>query len=123
MAVPEAVVRSAPPTVQVTAPDMGRTEGDVAEGSPDVAAVAERTGGESSLAPTLGGSHSPAQDEPLVRWVNPQDFSSTLFTLDDVAKGMERESLNKGIAAVLEALNHAWGALCDVVVPTGRVFT
>ena len=36
---------------------------------------------------------------------------------------MERESLDEGITAVLEALNHAWGTLCEVIVPTGRVFT
>ena len=46
-----------------------------------------------------------------------------LFTLDDAAEGMERESLNEGIMAVLEALNQARGALQDVIVPTGWVFT
>jgi len=35
---------------------------------------------------------------------------------------MERESLDEGIAAMLEALNHARGALREVVIPTGRVF-
>jgi len=37
-------------------------------------------------------------------------MSSELFTLDDAAKGMERESLNEGITAALEALNQARGA-------------
>ena len=34
---------------------------------------------------------------------------------------MERESLDVGIASVLEALNHTTSALCDVVVPSGWV--
>ena len=45
-----------------------------------------------------------------------------LFTLDAAVESMERESLNVGIASVLEALDHAMGALCDVVVPSGRVW-
>ena len=44
-----------------------------------------------------------------------------LFTLDDTVESMERESLDVGIASVLEALDHATGALRDVVVPSGRV--
>ena len=44
-----------------------------------------------------------------------------LFTLDDANETMEQESLNVGIASVLEALDHATGALCDVVVPFGKV--
>ena len=44
-----------------------------------------------------------------------------LFTLDDVAESMEWENLDIGIASVLEALNHAMGALCDIIVPSGRV--
>ena len=45
-----------------------------------------------------------------------------LFTLDDATESMEWESLNMGIAPVLEALDHARGALCDVVVPSDQVF-
>ena len=45
-----------------------------------------------------------------------------LFTLDDAAEGMERASLDVGIASKHEALDHAMGALRDVVVPSGRVF-
>ena len=44
-----------------------------------------------------------------------------LFTLDDVAESMERESLDVGIASMLEALDHATGALLNVLVPFGRV--
>ena len=71
MAVPEVAAQSAPLVAQVMPPDVGRTEGDVAEGSPDVAAVVEWTGGESSLALTLWGSHSPTRGEPLLQWMNP----------------------------------------------------
>ena len=35
---------------------------------------------------------------------------------------MELESLDVGIVSVLEALDHARGALRDVVVPSGWVF-
>ena len=44
-----------------------------------------------------------------------------LFTLDDAAESMEWESLDVGIISMLEALNHAMGALRDVVVPSSRV--
>ena len=53
--------------------------------------------------------------------MDPQDPTSTLFTLDDVIESMELESLDVGIVSVLEALDHATGALRDVVVPSGRV--
>ena len=116
--VPEAFARSAPLMVQVTAPDVGRTEGDAVVGSSDVAAVAEWTDRESSRALTSRGSHSPTQGEPLLRWMNPQDLTSTLFALDATTESMERESLDEGIAAALKALDHASGALREVIVPT-----
>ena len=47
---------------------------------------------------------------------------SSLFTLDAAAKSMELESLDVGIASMLEALDHARGALRDVVIPSGQVF-
>ena len=93
------------------------------KGPLDTTVVAEGTAGELSLVLTSRGSHPPAWDEPLLRWVSPQDPSSELFTLDDAAEGMEQESLNEGITAMLEALNHAKGALRDIIVPTGWVFT
>ena len=34
---------------------------------------------------------------------------------------MEQESLDIGIASVLEDLDHAMGTLCDIVVPSNRV--
>ena len=42
-----------------------------------------------------------------------------LFTLDDAAESMGRESLDVGITSVLEALDYARGALRDAVVPSG----
>ena len=44
-----------------------------------------------------------------------------LFTLDAAAESMERESFDVGITSLLEALNHATGALRNVVVPFDRV--
>jgi len=121
--VPEEVARSVPPAAQLTTPDEGWMEGGTAEGSVGVMAVVERTSGESPLALTSGGSHSPARGEPLLQWMDPQDPTSILFSLDDATGSIERESLNEGISAMLEVLNQARGVLHDVVVPTGWVFT
>ena len=54
--VPEDATRSVPLAAQVTAPDVGQTEGDTAEGSPGVVAVVERTSGGLPLALTLGAA-------------------------------------------------------------------
>ena len=75
-------------------------------------------GGEPSLALTSVGSDSPTRGEALLRWVSLEDQTSTLFTLDDVIESMERESLDMGVTSVLKALDHARGALRDVVVPS-----
>ena len=130
---------------------MGRIEGDAAKGSLEVMVLGEESAsvpltpsvaggsvpagtsrregsaaigadGEPSLTLTSVGSDSPMQGEPLLQWVSPEDLTSTLFTLDDVAESMERESLDVGVAFVLEALDHARGALRDVVIPSDRVF-
>ena len=77
----------------------------MAKGPSDTAAVAKETVRELSQVLTLEGHHPPTWDEPLLRCVSPCDPSSELYTLDDAAEGMERESLNEGIMAVLEALN------------------
>ena len=44
-----------------------------------------------------------------------------LFTLDNTAESMERESLDVGAASVLKALDHAARTLHDVVVHAGQV--
>ena len=50
-----------------------------------------------------------------------QDPMSALFTLDDHAESMERESLDLGISSMMEALNQAREVLREVFVPTTRV--
>ena len=129
------------------ASSMGQMEGDVAEGSPEVVVLGEESmsipltptivGGsvpagtsqregsaaieadrEPSLALTSVGSDSPMWGEPLLWWVSSKDPTSTLFTLDNTAESMERESLDMGIASVLKALDHARGTLHDVIVPS-----
>ena len=60
-------------------------------------------------------------ESPLLQWMDPLDPASMLFTIDDAAESKERESLDIGIASVLEALDHATGALRDVVFPSGRL--
>ena len=75
----------------------------------------------SSLALTSIGSDSLTWGEPLLRWTNLEDPASTLFTLDDAAESIERESLDMGVVSLLEGLGNAWGALADAVIPAGRV--
>ena len=67
------------------------------------------------------GSGSPTWGEPLLHLADPQDPTSTLFTLDNTVESMEWDSLDVGITSVLKSLNHATGALRDVVVPSGQV--
>ena len=67
------------------------------------------------------GSSSPTHGNPLLQWTDLQDLASMLFTLDDAIESMERESLDVGIASVLEALDHIVGALRNVVVPSGQI--
>ena len=50
-----------------------------------------------------------------------QDPTSALFSLDDHAESMEREGLDVGISTMLDALDQARGALCEVIVPTTQV--
>ena len=109
--VTEEAARSVPLVAQATAPKVGRTEGDAVGGSPGVVAVVERISRESLLALTLGGSHSPMRGEPLLQLTDPQDPTSTLFSLNDATKIIERETLNEGISVMLEALNQAMGVL------------
>ena len=50
----------------------------------------------------------------MLQWIDPHDPTTTLFSLDDATESIERESLNEGISAMLEALNQARGVLRDV---------
>ena len=77
-------------------------------------------GGELFLALTSVGSDSPARAEPLLRWASPEDSTSTLLSLDDAAESLEWESLDVGIASVLEGLDHARGPCATLsFTPTG----
>ena len=47
-----------------------------------------------------------------------QDPASSLFSLDDHSKSMEREGLDIRISTMLNALDQARGALREIVIPT-----
>ena len=108
---PEAAACPVLPAALETTSAMGPTEGVMAKGPSNTVVVAKETGRELSLVLTSEGHHPPTWDERPLRWVSPWEPSSELFTLDDAAEGMERENLNEGFTAVLEALNQARGAL------------
>ena len=109
------------PVVQAVAPEAGQMEVDTAGGSPAVVAVVERTSRRSPLALLSGGSRSLARGEPLLQWMAAEDPTSALFSLDDAAESMERENLDIGFSAMMDALSQASGVLHEILVPTGRV--
>ena len=121
MVASEGVAQSVQPAAQVAAPEAGRTGEDTAGGSLGVLAVVERTRRRSPLALLSGGSRSPVRGEPPLQWMDAQDPTSALFSLDDVAESMERENLDIGFSAVVNALNQASGALREIIVPSSRV--
>ena len=101
--------------------EAAQMEEDPVGGSSGVVAVVWRTRRESSLAPLLGGSCSPARGEPPLQWMDAQDPTSALFTLDDHSEGMERESLDFRLSTMMNALDQVRGALREIVVPTSQV--
>ena len=107
----------------VVASEVGRMGEYKAGGSLGILAVVGRTRRPSPLALLLGGSRSPMRSEPTLHWMDAQDLSSALFSLDDVAESVERENLDIGFSAVINALNQANGALREIIVPSSRVFT
>ena len=117
----EGAAQSAPPAVLDTALREGRTEEDTARGSSGILAVVERTHRRSPPALLSGGTHSPARGEPSLQWMDARDPTSALFSLDDVAESMERESLDIGFSAVMNALKQATGALHKIIVPSSPV--
>ena len=121
MVASEGVVQSTPPAAQAAAPEAGRMEEDMAGGSPGVMAVVEMTRRRSYPALLSGGSRSPARGEPPLQWMAAQDPTSVLFSLDDASESMERENLDIGFSAVMDALSQASGALHEILVPTGQV--
>ena len=64
VAAPEVAAHPVLPAAPETTPVMGRTEGVMAKGPSDTAAVAEETSRELSLVLTSEGHHPPVQDEP-----------------------------------------------------------
>jgi hypothetical protein len=68
-----------------------------------------------ALAQAVGDLHM--QGGPLLWCVARRDLTSTLFTLDDDAEEMERESIDVGVASAFEALNNTMGVLRDVFTP------
>ena len=53
--------------------------------------------------------------------MDPQDPTSTLFSLDDATESIERESLDEGISAMMDVLDQAKVVLRDVIIPNGQV--
>ena len=48
------------------------------------------------------------------------DPTSALFSLDDAAESMERENLDIGFLAMMDALSQASGVLRKIIFPIGR---
>ena len=101
--------------------EAAQTEEGLAGGSSSAAVVPHRVRREPPLAPLSGGSRSPARGEPPLQWMAAQDPTSALFSLDDHSESMEREGLDIRILTMLEALDQARGALCEIVVPITQV--
>ena len=121
MVASEGAAQSVPPMAQVAAPEAGQMEEDMAGGSPGVVAVVERISRRSPLALLSGGSRSPARGEPPLQWMAIEDPRSALFSLDDAVESMERESLDIGFSAMMDALSQARGVLRETIVPTSQV--
>ena len=90
-------------------------------GSSGVLAVVGRTRGRLPPALLSGGIRSPARGEPPLEWMDARDPTSALFSLDDVAESMERESLDIGFSVVMNALNQATGSMREIIVPSSQV--
>ena len=96
-------------------------EEDTAGGTTGIVVVVERTSRGLPLGLVPGGSRSPVRGEPPLHWMDPQDSTLTLFSLDDAAESIERGSLDKGISAMMGVLDQAWVILHDIIIPNGRV--
>ena len=93
----------------------------MAGGSSVVMMVVGRTQREPPLALLSRGGRSSVRGEPSLQWMAAEDPSSALFSLDDAAESLERENLDIGFLAVLNALNEASGALYEILSPSSRV--
>ena len=117
----EGVTGSASPVDPPVALEAAQMEEDPVGVSSGVMAVVRRTRRESPPAPLSGGSHSPTRGEPPLQWRVAQDPTSALFTLDDHAESMERESFDIGLSTMMNALDQARGVLHEIFVPTSLV--
>ena len=93
----------------------------MAGGTTGIVAVVERTSGGLPTGLVPGGSRSPTRGEPPLHWMEPQDPTSTLFSLDDAAESIEWGSHDEGISVMMGILDLARVVLCDVIIPNGRV--
>ena len=50
-----------------------------------------------------------------------EDPTSALFLLDNAIESMERENLDIGFSAMMDALSQASGVLCEILILTSRV--
>ena len=89
----------------VVASEVGCMGEDTTSGSLGILAVVGRTRRPSPPALLFGGSRSPARSELTLHWMDARDPSSALFSLDDVAESVERENLDIGFSAMINALN------------------
>ena len=96
-------------------------EEDTAGGTTGVMVVVERTSGGLPSALVPGGSRSPAWGESPLHWMEPQDPTSTLFSLDDATESLEQGSLDEGISAMMDVLDQARVILHDIIVANGQV--
>ena len=80
---------------------------DAAGGSPSIMAVVERPSGGLPSALVSGGSCSPTRGESPLHLMDPQDPTSTLFSLDDATESIEWGSLDEGISAMMGILDQA----------------
>ena len=118
MVASDGVTGSAPPVDPPVALEAAQREEDPVMGSSGVVAAVRRTRRESLLAPLSGGSRPPTRGEPPLQWRAGQDPTSALFTLDDHAESMERESLDIGLSTMMNALDQGRGVLREIFVPT-----
>ena len=108
MVAPEGVVQSTPPGAQVDPPmalEAAQMEEGPIKGSTSAAVVPHRVRREPPPTPLSGGSRSPTRSEPPLQWMAAQDPTSVLFLLDDASESRERENLDVGFSAIMDALS------------------
>ena len=117
----EGAAQSTTSAAQATLSKVGRMVEDMAGGTAGIMAVVERTRWGLPSALVLGGCRSPAWGVSPLHWMDPQDPTSTLFSLDDATESIERGSHDEGILVMMDVLYQARVVLRDVIIPNGRV--